>query len=233
MGFSALKAFSLRHSVGACVVLALAAYFMCTSLWYGLHAAWSDASTLASRWLVVEWREGRGPVFDPQTWKQTVQSLQEGIQITPDHPQLYDDIAYLHASRALSLGNPVSGNRVHQYQLALIDEAIANYRTASSLRPTFPYSWAYLALAKQVRGQYDPEFWLAFDKAMQFGSTESGVRGVLVEIACARWPDLTPGRSNAVRSMVDVAPPPARDALRAIALRCGIPLSQYEPAVAP
>ena len=38
--------------------------------------------------------------------------------------------------------------------------------TVGLMRPVFPYSWTYLALAKHYRGQHDAEFWQAYDPTL-------------------------------------------------------------------
>jgi tetratricopeptide (TPR) repeat protein len=176
-----------------------------SSLWYGGLAAIADASSLAARWWVSEWRVGRGPSQDPKNWNKARTALQFAIKITPDDPQLYDDLGYLYAERGVLIGAPEDGEPLKAYQTEMFDEAIANYRTATSLRPTFPYSWVYLALSKSLRGQDDDEMWAAFDKAVKFGKNEAGVQQPLARIAFPRWQALSSERKLAITSMVENA----------------------------
>jgi hypothetical protein len=212
---------------------ALALVVALLSLWFGGMAAWGDAKALSARWLVAEWREGRGPAFSPDVWVQTRDQLRSAVQTTPDNPQLYDDLGYLHAARAQAMGVTEPGSIVQGYQLKLLDEAIVQYRTAAQLRPTFPYSWAYLAMAKELRGQPDDEMWLAFDKAMHFGATESAIRTVLAQIAFAHWKPLTPERKAAIQRMLADTPLEPRQRLLDIAKLNALLPSELLQQVAP
>ena len=204
-------------SAGAAVLLVAAC-----SVWYGGRAAWGDASALAASWRVSEWREGRGPQLTAEIWNETRDSLQDTLRITPDNAQLYDDLAYLHASRAQAFGETEPGSVLRKYQDGLLDQAIADYRAATRLRPTFPYSWTYLALAKHLRGQDDAEMWLAFDKGLHYGATEDALRTALTRIALDQWKTLTPARQNAVQTMVAQAPVAPHEKLLALGLAHGV-----------
>jgi hypothetical protein len=211
----------VRRATWACITIVLIA-LACLSAWHGGRASWGDASALSARWLVTEWREGRGPAFSPELWQDTKSQLVEALQITPGNAQIYDDLGFLHAARAQALGTTETGGILQGYQFRLLDEDIVNYRAAAALRPTFPYSWAYLALAKQLRGQRDDELWLSFDRAMRYGATEVAVRWVLAQIAYEQWNTLDSVRKAKVAMMVKQAPQGPRGKLLALAQEHGI-----------
>ena len=206
------------------VCLPLMLFFAGLSLWHGVRAAWGDAMTLSARWLVAEWRENKGPTPTPALWVQARNDLRDGLRITPDNPQLYDDLGYLHASRAQTIGLTEADTPLGNYQRQLLDDAIGHYRVATRLRPTLPYSWVYLAKAKELRGQNDAELWQAFDKALKLGSGEAAVRLVLVEIACAHWSRLPTVRQNGIVNLVAITPAHHRSKLvsAAQAQRCPV-----------
>ncbi len=189
-----------------CAAAALFLLIAACSVWYGGRAAWGDANALGASWQVAEWRAGRGPQQTPELWNETRDTLKETLSITPDNAQLYDDLGYLHAARAQVFGVTEAGSALRKYQDSLLDEAIADYREATRLRPTFPYSWTYLALAKHIRGVNDAEMWLAFDKGLHYGATEDALRTALTVIALDQWKTLEPERQTAVRAMVALAP---------------------------
>jgi tetratricopeptide (TPR) repeat protein len=189
------------------VLVIFVAVFAALSLWHGTQAARSDASALHARWVVNEWRDGKGPTYTPQLWQETLADLQAALQTAPGNAQLFDDIGFLYAAR-------------QQYP-----EAIANYRAATTLRPTFPYSWAYLALAKHLQGQQDAEFWRAFDKALQYGTNEAGVQPTLGQIAFAQWPALGADRQRHITQMVTTAQAASKTRLLAMAAQNGITLA--------
>lgn len=198
----------LRRIAWAAAALTLLLIAM-TSAWYGGRAALGDASVLSARWLISAWRAGRGPAFTPQRWQDARDQLIFTLKITPDNAQLYDDLAYLHAARAQALGITEAGSVLQEYQFKLLDEAIVNYRTATQLRPTFPYSWAYLALAKHLRGVHDAELWRAFDKSLQYGATEPALLGVIAGIAFDQWSYLDTEHRHRVSQMITGASPEA------------------------
>jgi hypothetical protein len=195
------------------VCLPLLALVVVQSLWHGLSAAWGDSSSLEARWVVSQWRLDKGPAMHPDVWVRTRDSLRSALTITPHSAQLFDDLAYLHATRAVSIGNPDPATPLGKYQAKLFDDAIVYFRRGADARPTYPFSWAYLALTKDMRGQVDDELWLAFDKAIRFGSTEAAVRTAVVQIACTHWDTLNATRQQAVVAMVASTPADARNKL--------------------
>lgn len=194
------------------------------SLWYGGRAAWSDAGALQARWLVNEWRDGSGPVFSPKLWLDARDDLVAALQSAPDNAQLLNDLGFLYAARAQGLGTPAAGSADLALQQSLLTEAIASYRAAATLRPTFPYSWAYLALAKHLRGERDAEFWLAFDKALHYGHSEAGVKPALAQVAFANWPALSAERQSRVTKLVATAPETQRKQLLELAAQSSVTL---------
>ena len=216
----------LKSVVLIALALALSG-FAGLSLWHGGRAALSDASSLSARWVVDEWRAGRGPAFTPELWLITRNSLQQALVTAPDNAQFYDDLGFLYASRAQALGAPAVGGPVFNYQQGLLDQAIINYRAATKLRPTFPYSWGYLALSKHLRQTLDDELWSAFDKALRYGRNEAGVQPPLAQVAFSHWPDLTDIRRNNIVQMVASAQPKARANLQNMAAQAGVTLPSH------
>lgn len=194
------------------------------SLWFVLQAAWADASSLSARTTVADWRDGYGPAFTPERWERTRVELQSALDITPGNAQLHDDLGFLHAARSQSMGKAAVGSADYQVQQTLMEGAITHYRAATVLRPTFPYSWTYLALAKHLRDQHDAEFWSAFDLAMRYGQNETALHSAMVEIAYAMWPQLGPQRQQAVGTMVATANKASRERLQEMATHAGIKL---------
>ena len=208
------------------MALLAAALLLCAglSVWYGGRAAWADASTLRARWLVQEWRTGAAPKPSTMQWSETRDDLLAGLKIAPDNAQLLDDLAYLHAARAQGLGTPAPGTEQEALQLRLLDQALAGYRFATALRPTFPYTWAHFALAKHLRGEHDAEFWRAYDKALQFGRNEAGVQPTLGAIAFAQWSSIGAERQQIIKQMVSTAVEKSRKQLLEMAAQNGVSL---------
>ena len=199
--------------------------FASLSAWFGVAAAWSDAGSLRARWLVSQWREGVGPVYSPNLWRQTRDELQLALQVTPGNAQLLEDLGYLNATRAVGLGTPAVGSVEYLLQQKLLADAIKHYRTATQARPTFAYSWAYLALAKHLKGEMDDELWHAFDQAVRYGHNEAGVQPAIAQVAFGHWSEMGSARKNQVKTMLASARPVPRQALLKIADAAGVVLA--------
>jgi len=194
------------------------------SVWTVGPSAWSDAKSLQAHWLVGQWRDGTGPAYSLSRRQQAHDDLQAALRLTPGNAQLLDDLGFLNAGRAMALGKPETGTSVHILQQAMFARAITYYRAASVLRPTFPYTWAYLALAKHFKGEADPELWLAFDKALRYGRNEAGVQPAMAQVAFAHWKDLSPERKAQIAGMIKDAQPVPREKLMDLALENGVVL---------
>ena len=203
----------------ACLAIAAAA-----SLWFVLHAAWADASSLSARATVTGWREGTGPTITAELWELTRDQLQGALRAAPDNAQLHDDLGYLYASRSQGLGNVPFDSPDYQLQQSLLDEAISHYRAACAMRPTFPYTWTYLALSKHYRGKHDDEFLAAYDHAVQYGHSEAALHIPLAELAYSQWARLGHQRQQAFFNMVASAKESSSVMFRVMAQRSGVQL---------
>ncbi len=192
------------------------------STWHGVRIAWADANTLAVRWTISQWRDGKGPVYTPDLWAQLRGELLAGLQITPDNPQLLEDLGYLHASRAVAMGWPKMDSAQEVTRQSLLSEAIGSYNAAAELRPTFPYLWAHIALAKHLKGHQDAGFWVAFDKALQYGSFAPGVPPILAKLAFRQWNGLAQQRRQGITLMITSSKGKSRQILMGMMARAGV-----------
>jgi hypothetical protein len=203
------------------------------SAYHLLPVAASDFRLLKARWLVNEWRQGNGSIPTTAAWGQVRDTLERELASTPDSPTLLDDLGFLYASRAQTLSEIPA---LIELQQALLADAVNYYRAASNVRPGFPYTWAYLALAKHLLNQHDAELWDAFDTAMKHGRNEFGVQPVLAEIAFANWATLSPERRQTVIAMVADTPDnwqKRHEKLLAIAEKYVVTLNLEAPTPAP
>lgn len=206
------------------LVLALVAALVATALWFGLKAAYADSATLRARWIITQWRDGKGPARQPEVVVRVGADLLTGTRITPGNAGLYDDLGFLYAFQAEALAPFAADPALGQYQRSLLTQALGHYRTSTTLRPTFPYSWAYLALAKQMLAEQDSEFWLAFDNAYRLGKAEAGVQMPVALMAFRAWPSLSDERKARVVTMVQTAQPKVAENLRAMASSLSVTL---------
>ncbi len=180
------------------------------SLWFVLLAAWSDAGTLSARYAINEWRTGKRPPLYGADWERARDDLQAALATTPGNAALHEELAFIHAARSRSTDD--------------MQQAVLHYRAATALRPTFPYSWTHLALAKHYLGQHDDEFWAAYDHALGLGHSEAALQPAIAEIAFAIWKKLGPQRQQAIGSMVATAKDGSRKPLQDMAQRAGVQL---------
>ena len=210
------------HRIALLVAGTLIVTFAGLSIWHGGRIAWADADTLASRWTLNAWRDGRGPAITPELWTQTRDELINARTVTPDNAQLHDDLAYLYASKAQAMGWPKADSPEETTRQSLLADAVSSYRAATGLRPTFPYSWAYLALAKHFQGQQDAEFWNAFDKSLHYGIYVAGVQPTLAYLAFAQWTTLTSERRQLITTMAISAKGATKKQLINMAAKSGV-----------
>lgn len=88
-------------------------------------------------------------------------------------------------------------------QLQFKDNILSAYRTAISLRPTWPYTFADFAVAKANFGEYDAEFIEALNKANQLGARESYVIHTTLELGLAAWNKLPISSQKVVANAVE------------------------------
>lgn len=208
------------------VVLFAVLVFGVLSFWYGGRAAWIDAQTLQARWQVNLWRDRGSAVGSSELWQKTVDQLSSAQVRSPGNAQLLDDLGFLFAKAAQALGHPAINSPTYVQQHALLSQAIVSYRAAANLRPTFPYTWAYLALAKQLHGELDAEYWLAFDKGLQLGGSEAGVQSTLAFMAFSQWDTLRTDRKGGIVRMVTTAHPRSRQVLYEMAAQQHVALPE-------
>jgi tetratricopeptide (TPR) repeat protein len=139
----------------------------------------ADAISMRSRYEVNLWSEKQAaPAFEQ--WQRAVESLRSALALTPEDPSLYDHlgVAYEVASTTFNPGD--AWNVYHEFSLV-------HFRQATVLRPTSPYSWANVALAKYRLRQWDEEMFLALIAAMRLGPWEPGVQLITSDLGMLLW----------------------------------------------
>ncbi|TCS71928.1 hypothetical protein EDC61_10766 [Sulfuritortus calidifontis] len=204
-----------RHPL-AWALLGLGLLVAVVSAYHGGRAALADAFTLKARWQIGQWRDGEDLPAEIEKWRNARDDLQQALALTPDNPQLYDDLGFLYALRAYR------ALAVPDLARPLLQQALTYYRQASLRRPMSPHTWANIALARHYLGESGPELWQAFDLAMAYGQNEPAVQTGLAEIGLARWGTLSPERKAALRAAHARALPTLQKQLVAIARRHGV-----------
>ncbi len=103
--------------------------------------------------------------------------------LDPDHRQGLARVLELKAAR-LPPGD--AGAR------PLLNQAVDLYRSAAQARPSWPYTWLYLARVKARLGALDADFALALVNASRRGPWDARVQAQLLELAIPLWELLRP-----------------------------------------
>lgn len=186
-----------------------------SAVWVGGRAAWADMLQLQVRYNIGQWQAGKAPLPPIAMWGEARNTLMQALTLTPDDPQLHENLGYLYGLRALS-----SKDIPELYQ-AMLGQAQVYYRNATRLRPMSPHPWANIALASHYRGDAGASLWDAFDRAMAYGQREPSVQVMLAEVGFARWGELTEPRRSQLLAMVNQALPHSKGTLLEIARRYG------------
>ena len=186
-----------------------------SAVWVGGRAAWADMLQLQVRYNISRWQAGTAPLPPIAAWGEARNALMQALAITPDDPQIHENLGYLYGLRALS-----SKDIPELYQ-AMLGQAQVYSRNATRLRPMSPHPWANIALASHYRGDAGAPLWDAFDRAMAYGQREPSVQVTLAEVGFARWGELTEPRRSQLLAMVNQALPHSKGPLLEIARRYG------------
>lgn len=181
------------------------------SLYLSFRAAVADSISLQARWQTMQWQHGKAPQPDAVEWGLARNDIVAAINWTPQDPQLYEDLGYLYGVRA------VSAKAVPEIAEPMLDDAIAYFRTATTLRPMSPYAWANLALALHLRHVSQEAMWQAFDHAHRYGNREAGVQVILAEIGLSHWKEAGQDRQALLLEMINGARAHAKGDLLVIA----------------
>lgn len=98
---------------------------------------------------------------------------------------------------ALNLAK-MRASTVPREAVALTRDARTRFRQALVQRPTSPFLWANLALAKVYLDEIDAEFFAALAHAIELGPWEPIVQQVTVFVGLAAWQALDPGMRQAL-----------------------------------
>lgn len=94
-------------------------------------------------------------------------------------------------------------SRLPDQALAFATDARKRYREALRQRPTSPFLWANLALAKLYLDEMDAEFFAALGHANELGPWEPGTQQVVLFAGLAAWDKLDAGLQGALSRAVE------------------------------
>ena len=108
-------------------------------------------------------------------------SLAAALALEPANPLFVEQRARVHEMQALRLPRGDAAAR------ALLQKALAEFRSAALMRPGSPYVWAAIAALKLRLDNLDFEFYGALERAARFGLWEPAVQLALVDVGLAAW----------------------------------------------
>ena len=224
-----------RQRFAQCVVAAVVLWGLVAAVQVVVPAARADLAIIQTRWHIEQWATGKAPQPGIVAWGKARNAVADALQLTPNDPNLHENLADLYASRAQASAF------VPELARDFLLQALASYQRAAQLRPMSGPTWANVAQslhtlypststssapeASPTPGQATPEqlatLWAAFDKAMAYGQREASVQLTLAHIGFARWATLTPQRQQALLAMASLANGETHLRLEAIAQQHG------------
>lgn len=170
----------------------------------------ADWNSMRWRHEIAGWSERRANPA-PERLQEAITTLIDARDLTPDDPTLIE-----HLGIALELRASASPRNSEMRRLAL-RAALSYFSNAAALRPTSPYTWANILLAKYRLGRFDDEFFGAMRHALDFGPWEPAVQLIVADAALGAWDRLDSGlRARAYENLQRAAVRQA-DALARIA----------------
>ena len=146
----------------------------------------ADWSSMRWRHEIAGWAERRASP-PPERLQEAITSLIDALALTPDDPTLIEHLGLAHELRAT--GSP-PGSESWRLNLA---QALEYFRKSAALRPTSPYTWANILMAKYRLGQVDDEFFAAMRHALDFGPWEPAVQLIVADTGLGAWNRLDSG----------------------------------------
>jgi len=119
-----------------------------------------------------------------QQWQDALGNGLKALEFEPGNPEHLDTVGRIYLYRAQ--------NRAidEMRRDAAKANAVVYIHRAFKQRPSWPYTWAYLVLAKLQLKQIDAEFSHAIERAVTLGPWEPWVQLVVVEAGLSSWKQL-------------------------------------------
>lgn len=126
------------------------------------------------------WAQGKLTLGHGQ-WLQMQTQLARAVSLDPRNPKILR--AYGNALEGPYASYPPGAAAARPIR----EEAANFYRKATSVRPTWPYAWADLAMVKYRLNELDTEFFHAMYTARETGPEQLGVLRVLDYVGLKTW----------------------------------------------
>lgn len=120
---------------------------------------------------------------NPRDINRIARYFEGSLQFAADNPWALEGIGALNLTR-------MRASRVPREALAATRDSLVRFRRALIQRPTSPYLWANVALAKLYLSEIDGDFFAAMRHADELGPWEPAVQQTLLFVGLAAWQDL-------------------------------------------
>ena len=140
------------------------------------------------------------PPRKPRDTERAARFFSAGLQIAADNPWALEGIG------ALDLAS-MQTSRSPQEALAFTRDGHTRFRQALIQRPTSPFLWANVALAKLYLNEIDYEFFAALQHADQLGPWEPAVQQTILFVGLAAWQELDPPLRQAMARTIERGAP--------------------------
>jgi len=125
---------------------------------------------------------------DLDQWLAVRNDLAHAARLAPGDPATRDTLGVLHVQRA---GTPQFMDLAHEH-----------FAAALMLRPSSPYSWASIAMARYGLGKTDRIFEAALVNAMRLGPSEAEVQATVADLGLAVWDEVAPATRTAIEQAI-------------------------------
>lgn len=168
-------------------IAAVALIACCWGIYFGFRLMMGDVNAYQVRYAMEDWDEASTFPTDAAL-SESLSSINTALSWDSSNPEYLEIKARLLYYQALNRMRAAAAT----YPNELFIEAASLHRKALETRPTWPYSWANLALMKSFSTELDDEFNQAVLNANKFGPWELPVQLTLAQIGARHWASLTP-----------------------------------------
>jgi hypothetical protein len=120
-----------------------------------------------------------------ETWLWVRDDLLRAERRSPRDPSVHELLGVIHARRA--------------GRTEFVDMAVERFARAIELRPTSPYTWANMAVARYQLGKTEAPFEAILVRSALLGPSEPEVQRAVADLGLAMWDEVTP----ATRALVE------------------------------
>lgn len=187
--------------------------------WESQRLIRADFASLAARQQVANWVDGSKKPQSASEWERARDAIDRALAIAPDDPAMHEVRGDVYAVAGSLRWFDAQERKAHFLQ------AIGSYRNSLQLRPTEPQTWAGLAAAYYGADDWGAQFQEAWARARALGPYEGHVQPMLMDLALATWPDVSPEMRKWVEDTFEAAPESGKVEINRIAARRGLVLS--------